>query len=169
MAKFNRLLSYLNQHNVRYRVLSHAAAFTAHQMALASDVPDRNVAKTLLVKADQQYWMVVLGADKRLDERLLKKALEVHHVHMAQENELEEFFSDCEPSTMPPFGKLYGLPVILEKGLTEDEEILFHACTHSNTIMMRYEDFERLADPIIAQFAETEEQDETSVADNRRA
>jgi Ala-tRNA(Pro) deacylase len=154
MAKFDRLLKYLNENNVHYQVLSHTEAFTAHQVALASHVPDRNVAKTLLVKADDQYWIVALRADQRLNEHLLRDALEAKHVRLAYEEDLAGFFPDCETSAMPPFGKLYGLPVIVEKGLAEDDEIVFNACTHTNAIRMRFQDYERLADPMIAEFAE---------------
>jgi Ala-tRNA(Pro) deacylase len=157
MAKFDRLLKYLNDNNVHYQVLSHTEAFTAHQVAMASHVPDRAVAKTLLVKAGAQYWMVVLGADQRLNERLLKHALEVTEVHLAHEKDLERFFPDCETSAMPPFGKLFGLPVIVEKHLADDEEIVFNACTHTDAIRMKFSDYERLADPIVAEFAEEPE------------
>jgi Ala-tRNA(Pro) deacylase len=154
MAKFDSLLKYLNDNNIHYQVLSHTQAFTAHQVAQASHVPDKAVAKTLLVKADDQYWMVVLGADQRLSERLLKHSLEAKQIHLAHEEDLEKFFPGCETSAMPPFGKLFGLPVIVEKRLTEDEEIVFNACTHTDSIRMKYEDYERLADPIVAEFAE---------------
>jgi Ala-tRNA(Pro) deacylase len=154
MSKLDRLLTFLNEHDVQYQVLSHAEAFTAHQVALTSHVPDRAVAKTLLVKADEQYWLAVLAADQRVSERLLRKALEAKHVTLAHEDDLEGFFPDCEPSAMPPFGKLYGLPVIVEKGLVEDEEIVFNACTHTDAIRMKYADFERIADPLVADFAE---------------
>jgi prolyl-tRNA editing enzyme YbaK/EbsC (Cys-tRNA(Pro) deacylase) len=44
--------------------------------------------------------------------------------------------------------------VIVEKGLVEDEEIVFNACTHTDAIRMKYADFERIADPLVADFAE---------------
>ncbi|MDH4070957.1 MAG: YbaK/EbsC family protein [Ignavibacteria bacterium] len=154
MAKFDRILDYLNRNNVYYKVVSHSDAFTAHQVAMASHVPDRIVAKTLVVNADNQRWMVVLRADHRLDHRLLKQSLEVHHTHLISEEELEELFPDCEPSAMPPLGKLYNLPVIVEKSLTDDEEILFNACTHRDAIQLRYSEYERLEEPVVAEFAD---------------
>jgi Ala-tRNA(Pro) deacylase len=160
MAKFDMLLKYFNDNNVHYQVLSHTRAFTAHQLAMASHVPDKAVAKTLLVKADDQYWMVVLGADQRLSERLLKHALEVTKIHLAHEEDLDPFFPGCETSAIPPFGKLYGLPVIVEKHLADDEEIVFNACTHTDAIRMKFADFERLANPIVAEFAEEPEYSE---------
>ena len=154
MARVEHLLGYLNENNVHYQLLSHVAAFTAHQVALVAHVPDSELAKTLLAKADGQYWLVVLRADQRVSTSLLKKALEAKHVALADEEALEGLFPDCELGAMPPFGKPYGLPVIVEHSLTEDDEIVFNACTHKGSIRMKYEDFDRLANPIVAEFAE---------------
>ena len=157
MAQYDGLLDYLNKNNIQYQLLSHPSAYTAHQTALASHVPERTVAKTILVRADHQYWLVVLRGDHRINQRLLGEALGAKHVHLVPEHELESFFPDCELSAMPPFGDLYDLPVIVEWALTEDEEILINACTHRDAVRMRYSEFERLAVPRIAHFAEEPE------------
>ncbi len=54
---------------------------------------------------------------------------------------------------MPPFGNLYGLPVYVDEALAEDETIVIQAGTHSDTIRLKYADFERLVRPTVARFA----------------
>ena len=54
---------------------------------------------------------------------------------------------------MPPFGNLYDLSVYADKSLAEDETIVFEAGTHTDTMSMKYADFERLAKPTVAEFA----------------
>lgn len=147
------LLKFLDESVARYQVLSHVPAYSAHDVARAAHVPERSLAKTLLVKADSQYWLVVLRADQRVDEKALRHELTTRHVHLAQEKEIESMFPDCETGAMPPFGNLYGLPVIVEKGLSEDDEIVFNAGTHTDSVKMRFADFVSIVDPIIAQFA----------------
>jgi Ala-tRNA(Pro) deacylase len=153
MAKMSDLLKYLNLTGVDYQVISHVPAYSAHSVALATHVPDSKLAKTLLVRADEQYWMAVLRADHFLDQKLLKHALEAKHVTLATEEELSIFFPDCEVGAMPPFGKLYALPVIVDKALTADNEIVFNACSHTQSLRMKFVDYERLVRPIIAEFA----------------
>jgi Ala-tRNA(Pro) deacylase len=75
-------------------------------------------------------------------------------VRLATEDEFAGLFPDCELGAMPPFGVLYGLPVVADKVLAEDEEIVFNAGTHRDAIRMRFEDFEKLAKPQLASFAE---------------
>jgi Ala-tRNA(Pro) deacylase len=156
MAKTYDLIRYLTANNVEFRLLRHVPAFSAHAVAQVTHVPDTALAKTLLVKAGQVYWMAVLQGDQRLSERLLKRALEVHHVHLAHEEDLDLLFPDCEIGAMPPFGNLYGFPVIIDKSLADDDEIVFNACTHSDSIRMKFTEYDRLVHPIIAEIAQPE-------------
>ena len=156
MARTHDLIKYLTANNVSYRLLRHVPAFNAHSVAQATHVPDTALAKTLLVKAGKVYWMAVVRGDQRLSERLLKRALEVHHAHLAHEEDLDLLFPDCEIGAMPPFGNLYGFPVVVDKGLAEDDEIVFNACTHSDSVRMKFSEYERLVHPIIAEIARPE-------------
>lgn len=154
MAKMSDLLKYLNLTGVQYQVISHVPAYSAHSVALAAHVPDQDLAKTLLIRADEQYWMAVLRADCQLNQKSLKHALEAKHVSLATEEELAVFFPDCEVGAMPPFGKLYALPVVVDKALAEDTDLVFNACTHSESVKMKFADYQRLVRPIVAEIAE---------------
>jgi Ala-tRNA(Pro) deacylase len=154
MAKLIDVMKYLNQSHIEYQIISHIPTYTSHNTAQATHVPESELAKTLVVRAGQQFWMAVLPADHRLSERLLKRVLEVHHVHLATEEELEEFFPNCEVGAMAPFGNLYGLSVIVDQSLTERGEIVFNACTHTEAVRMKFADFERLVKPLIGAIAE---------------
>jgi hypothetical protein len=61
-------------------------------------------------------------------------------------------YSECELGAMPPFGPLYKQPVVVDKSLTLDPEILFNAGSHREAIRMRYRDFEELVKPTVADF-----------------
>ncbi len=163
MAKMSDLLKYLNLTGVQYQVMSHVPAYSAHSVALATHVPDSELAKTLLIRADEQYWMAVLRADYQINQKFLKHALEAKHVSLATEEELLVFFPDCEVGAMPPFGKLYALPVILDKALADDEHIVFNACTHTQSVKMKFADYEKLVRPIVAEFAEQTRKPEESI------
>ena len=153
MARTHDLIKYLTANNASFRLLRHAPAFSAHDVAQATHVPDTALAKTLLVKAGNVYWMAVVRGDQRLSQHRLKRALEVHHAHLAHEEDLDLLFPDCEIGAMPPFGNLYGFPVLVDKGLAEDDEIVFNACTHSDSIRMKFSEYERLVHPMIAEIA----------------
>jgi Ala-tRNA(Pro) deacylase len=54
---------------------------------------------------------------------------------------------------MPPFGNLYDVPVVVDRGLGANDRVVFQAGTHSVTMSVRYADFERLADATVADLA----------------
>jgi Ala-tRNA(Pro) deacylase len=155
MAKIKDLIAYLERNGIAFEVVSHTPAFSAHHVATAVHAPDRTIAKTLMVQADDRFVMAVLPADHRLDEHALRTQLGAHKLHLAHEEDLTHLFPDCETGAMPPFGNLYALPVFVDSSLANDEEIVFNACTHTNAIRMRTADYLRLVRPFVGPLTKT--------------
>jgi Ala-tRNA(Pro) deacylase len=148
----NLVKNYLDLQHVPYQHHIHATAFTAQQLAAAEQVPGTMVAKTVVVKADDQFVMAVLPGTAKVDPTALKGALNAREVQLATEREFQELFPDSDVGAMPPFGNLYDLPVCADESLARDEEIVFNAGTHEDAIRMRYSDFSRLVGPKICSF-----------------
>ncbi len=136
-------------------MIEHDEAFTAHDVARTSHVPTKELAKTIIVRADGGFWMAVLRADQVIDQSLLRRALQAKELHFANEEDLSFLFPDCQIGAMPPFGNLYGVPVIVDAALAADEEIAFNACTHTKVIRMKYVEYERLVRPRVGVFAQS--------------
>jgi Ala-tRNA(Pro) deacylase len=141
------LEAYLDEQGVKYITLRHSPAYSAHELAAMLHVADRELAKTVIVKADGEPAMVVLPANRRIDFHLLKEELRAHTVEMVSEDELSDMFPNCEVGAMPPFGNLVGLPVYVARPLTMDETIVFNDGTFATAVRMSYRDFERLVHP----------------------
>ncbi len=154
MAKITDLLRYLNSNKIEFQVLEHDPAFSAHDVAAVAHVPDSEMAKAVLIRIDDHFWMAVLRADQRVNEQMIRRVFGAKHVQLAHEEDLGVLFPDCQIGAMPPFGNLYGLPVLVEEGLADDDDIVFNACTHTKAIRMKFKDFRRLAKPVIGGFAE---------------
>ena len=69
------------------------------------------------------------------------------------EAEFETIFQGCEVGAEPPFGGLYGMPVVVDQSLTRFSELVFRAGSHVESLELRYDDFARLEHPMVAQFA----------------
>ena len=148
-----RLRDYLEKEKVWYVQEVHRTAYTAQEVAAEEHVPGKMVAKTVVVKVDDHFVLAVLPASARTNFARLKAALGAREVRLASELEFAGLFPDCEVGAMPPFGNLYGVPVYVDTSLTRDDEIVFNAGTHQDTIRMKYADFERLALPTVFPFA----------------
>jgi Ala-tRNA(Pro) deacylase len=147
---------YLEENHVRYDVLSHTRTYTAQDTAQAAHVRGREVAKIVVINADDRFVLAVIPAPRKVDLALLKDALEAKEIRVAAEHEFTSLFPECETGAMPPFGNLYGLDVFVDAALTNDEEIVFNASTHTDAIRMKYKEFEQLVSPKIALFASGE-------------
>ncbi len=149
----SRILNvYLDHEHVHYDVLPHSEAFRALAIAQTLHTSEKEMAKVVIVKADKRFVMAVLPASWYVDLHRLRTVFTTNQVRLATENEITGLFPDCELGAMPPFGNLYGLPVYVDRSLTEDEEIVFQAGTHSDAIRMRYWDFAALVFPVVAEF-----------------
>ncbi len=149
----NRLREYLDEQHVPYEVISHSPAFTAQKIASSAHISGKEVAKTVIVKADDELVMVVIPAHHLVNLQSLKRFLKAGEVTLAEEAEFQSLFPDCEVGAMPPFGNLYNMKVYLSDRLTEDEEIAFNAGSHQELVQMSYQDFEKLVNPIVGDFS----------------
>jgi Ala-tRNA(Pro) deacylase len=138
---------YLDRAHARYTTISHQPAYTAQEVAAATHIPGRMIAKTVMVKIDGEMAMVVLPADRRIDLDYLKKVTRAQTVRLAAEEEFKGMFPGCEAGAMPPLGELYGLEVFAARELTEDDEIAFNAGTFTEVVKLPYAEFRRLARP----------------------
>jgi Ala-tRNA(Pro) deacylase len=149
----DKLEEYLRENEVPFEVQHHPRAITAQEVAATEHVPGRMLAKVVMVVVDGQMMMLSLPAPYQVDLEKVGKVLGAEETRLADEEEFESTFPDCEVGAMPPFGNLYDLPVYVEEALAEDETIFFRAGTHTDTMSVRYADYEQLVEPTVAEFA----------------
>jgi Ala-tRNA(Pro) deacylase len=147
------LQTFLDSHQIKYVTIRHSPAYTAQEIAASAHIPGKQLAKTVIVKLDGQLAMAVLPASDRVDVERLKAAAGARTVALANEQDFQDRFPECETGAMPPFGHLYGLDVWVAARLAEDEEIAFNAGDHTELIRMAYRDFDRLVQPKVGQFS----------------
>jgi Ala-tRNA(Pro) deacylase len=148
-----RLSDYLDQHSIKYTTLKHSLAYTAQEIAAVAHIPGKNLAKTVMINVKGKLAMAVLPASYKIDFDQLKQALGTDKIRLAHENEFLNLFPDCEVGAMPPFGNLYGIEVYVAQSLTDEEEIAFNSCSHSELMRMNFKDFKKLVKPKVIKFS----------------
>jgi Ala-tRNA(Pro) deacylase len=149
----SKLREFLDQHNVKYMVVSHSVAYTAQGIAALTHIPGKELAKTVMVMVDGRLAMTVVPASFRVDLLKLKRHLKAELVELASEAEFRDRFPDCETGAMPPFGNLYGMDVFADEGLALDKEIAFNAGSHRELVRMAFGDFRDLVKPALIPLA----------------
>jgi len=148
-----RLQAYLDAQHVPYTLQQHSVAYGAQQVAESEQIPGRVVAKVVIVRANDNPVLLALPADRRVDFERVKTLLHAHTLRLADETEVAPLFPDCEVGTMPPFGNLYDLPVVVDQRLAQTEDLVFPIGTYTETMRLRYDDFARLVQPVVADVA----------------
>lgn len=148
----SKIKDFLDSKKIKYVIIKHSPAYTAQEVAASSHIPGKELAKTVIVKIDDEMAMVVLPALCQINFDLLKDATMANTVKLAEEHEFEDMFPGCEIGAMPPFGNLYDMEVYVAESLTEEEEIAFNACSHTELIKMAFKDFEQVVKPKVMAF-----------------
>lgn len=153
MSVSSRLRELLKVRGAAFEELAHPPALTARRTARSPRPAGRELARVVVVRHGGALSFAVLPAHARIDLERLGAALR-DEVSLADEPEIAAAFPDCEPGALPPFGVLYGLKTYLDESLTHDRHIVFNAGTHAEAIRMAFEDYRRVAAPVVLWFAE---------------
>jgi Ala-tRNA(Pro) deacylase len=148
-----RLESLFRERGVSFEVQEHPTAFTAQTVAASEHVPGRMFAKVVMVLADGELVMLVLPAPSMVDVSKLGAVFGGRQIRLASEEDFAAAFPDCEPGAMPPFGNEYGVPVYADRTLGNTERVVFQAGSHNLSMSVAYADFERVAEPTVADIA----------------
>ncbi len=148
-----KLRDFLDSKNIKYVTIDHSRAYTANEIAATAHIPGKELAKTVMVKIDGKMTMTVLPAYCKINFELLQEATGANNVELSSEQEFKDMFPGCEIGAMPPFGNLYGMEVLVDESLCEDEEIAFNAGSHTELIRLPYKDFEKLVKPKLVKFS----------------
>jgi len=154
MSVPQRLKAFLDSSYVPYESLSHSTTYTAQGTATMMQISGKEVAKTVVLCAGalgEETVLAVLPGPRHVKFDKLA-AVVGKPVRLATEEEFSRLFPDCELGAMPPFGALYNLPVYVDESLAKDKQVIFNAGTHHDAVRMAYEDFVRLAKPIVCSF-----------------
>ena len=138
-----------------FKLISHRRTERASEEAAVIGAPPDEVGKTIVLVGDHGFVRAVIPASERLDLHKLRPLVGCgHDVRLATEDELRTSFPDCEIGAMPPFGNLYGMPVLCDFSVYAHNRVAFNAGTHSELIEMRVADLVRLVHPDFGVFTQ---------------
>ena len=125
------IADFLAEKKVHFDRILHTETHDAQRLAAAVHTPAREVAKTVLLRANGGYTYVVavLPADKAVDLEKAAETLGGSKLVLATEAEIVQHCRDCEVGALPPFGSLYGMRTVVDESITQDDTIVFEGDT----------------------------------------
>jgi Ala-tRNA(Pro) deacylase len=155
------LRNFLNDSGVECEVVSHERTLTARAEARAAHVDPQDTAKTVVLRADDEYRLAVVPASERVDLRKVRELLGVsgHHLALATEAEIAEAFPAYEVGALPPVGP-HTAPEIVDRRLLEHDRVLCSGADHTHGILLDPNDIVRVAGAQVADICEEPKPDE---------
>lgn len=147
MAIPQHVQEFLTAHEIVFRHYSHPREPKASRTAASLHIPEKDFAQCFVVAARGRLALAVIPASERLDPDALAELLEVPEVRLATDRECQNAFRDCEAGAVPPFGSLYGLPVLLDFAFDDQRLLSIKAGTHTDVIQICLDDFRKAVRP----------------------
>jgi prolyl-tRNA editing enzyme YbaK/EbsC (Cys-tRNA(Pro) deacylase) len=109
-------------------------------------------AKTLIMQikisnVGRKFVMLVVPGDLQFDNVKVKELFGAKEIRFATETEVATLTNGVLPGGIPPFGNLFGLEVIVDPRLFENEKIIFNAGDRRISIGMKSADYRKLVEP----------------------
>jgi Ala-tRNA(Pro) deacylase len=146
---------FLRSKGVWFEGLLYQPASSSAKRARNAQVTGHHVAKAVLVRARDSFLLAVLPASCHIDLDRLGQVLgsPPAEIRLATTEELLATFPDCEPGVVPAFGRLYGVPTIVDSGLSDIGDIVLSANTRHEGLWMHFRDFAAVEEPARAAFS----------------
>jgi len=158
IAKFpKKLAKYLEKAGIKHNILEHKTVYTAYDVAATLGKKLNEIAKSLLVVADKNYYLAILPADhnldfKKLGQLLSKLAGRKTKVVKIPGEEVMKGLLKLKAGTIGAFGSLHKLPVVIEKKLAGAKKAVFSSGSFNHSVEMAVKDFIKLEKAVLGNF-----------------
>ena len=150
-----KITSYLDSLNIKYDLLRHEAVVTTEESRKIIHVDDCMSCKSLYVKdkKSDNFYMVVLPADKRADMRGLASYVGCAKFEFATEQKLFDDLS-VHRGSVSPYAFLnedtskYSAPLLIDNEVWSANKVKFHPCDNTATVVVTLDDFKRFLSSI---------------------
>jgi len=140
-----KLGAHLARKQIQFDLAPHRRTNDAMSSANASHVSPDCLAKGVVFRAKDGYFLAVLPASQRIRRSMLDAVVGESCV-MATEQELDQLFEDCAHGAVPPVGECYGLDVIVEPSLCGSPNIYFEGGDHKTLVHVSQAQFAQLSE-----------------------
>lgn len=145
-ASLSRLLE---KNAIAHEVLEHRTVFTAYDLAqtLGMDLP--SIAKTMLLKTNDGFVLVVVPSNKHVDIPKVKKAAMVSKISIATEKDMASKLK-IKPGALTPFGSVYHAVVIVDTGIAKQKKIVVGAGSFTESLLIKPKDLITVEKAVVA-------------------
>ncbi|MBU1178588.1 YbaK/EbsC family protein [Patescibacteria group bacterium] len=173
MSPLKKLLNKLDGSKIKYKVVEHRKVYTTFDAAQTQKIKPQQVAKTLLVKGDNNFYFAIIPGNRNLDSQKLKavmnkylvqqeekssetgsrsKSGKIKKLSIANEAQIKRNFTKTM-GALPPFGSLYKCQTFADKLLLKNSKINLNAGSFTQSLEMTSAQYKKFEEPIEGSFS----------------
>jgi len=145
----------LTENNFEFETFEHEPVRTSEEASkIRTGYTIDQGAKAIIVRVKKPvegkiFVMFVVQGSKKFDVQKVKEQFGLSDIRFAIVEEVLKITDGVLPGGIPPFGNLFGLEVYVDRGLLQNEKIVFNAGDKSFSIGMKSSDYISVVNPII--------------------
>lgn len=147
-----KIIAYFQDANADFEGIDHEPAGSAEEYHNTLGTEYEQQAKALFVRykkpGEKGFVVVALQAQKRADLNTVKRLIGAREVRLATKDQLKQV-TGCNFGELPPLGKLFGLKLLLDKDLVDEEKIYFNAGDLSYSIAISPHVITEMENPLL--------------------
>lgn len=150
-----KILRIFKENNVNYQLYEHEPVYTSQEAARVRGVELKTGCKSMVLKTkDGKFALANVAADKKIDLKKLERILGCKLSFASKEEVLQT--TNCESGSVPPFGKLFGLPTFLDESVLENDFVNFNIGMLTRSVKISKQDLLKIMNPTISRFSKAE-------------
>ena len=92
------------------------------------------------------FYLAILSASKKFSSKQFKKIINCKNIRFATPEEVYTT-TGCLPGAVPPFGRVFGIPVWVDRSIKRQEFINFNFGLRTHSVSMKMEDWSNYEKP----------------------
>lgn len=139
MALQKKVKDFLEKHGIGHELLEHKTVYTAFDAAQTLGVKVSEIAKTLALKVDKKYILVVVPASRKINLDKLKKTLGAKKIEIVKEVDIQKIFK-IKAGRLLPFGTFHKVPIYVDKLLLKSKVVIVSAGSFTESLKIKAND-----------------------------
>lgn len=162
MAISKKVLDYLDKNKYKYEIIPHRTTYTAWDTSQTERVKPQEVAKSLVLMADNDCILAVLPSNRNLDKNKLLKIVNSERKKKGEKNYKKIGFAKevwmkknilGKVGATPPFGGLLGKVIYLDNLLAKNKKIYLGSGEYEFSIRININQYLKIENPVKGSFS----------------
>ena len=164
MAIPKKIIIYLDKSGYKYEIVNHKTTYTAWDTSQTKKVRPQEVGKTLALKGDREWFLVLLSANRNLDKKKFLKFLNgiekkngqklTRKIDFANESWMKKNIKIGKLGAVPPFSEIFKKEIFVDKLLLKNKKIFLSSGEYESSFRIQTSQFVKKEKMILGNFSQ---------------